>query len=125
MATATSSCRWPAIGKPVAYPKPIADILSQLIARRGYARQQSTAALETAWRQAVGEQFARTTRVGSVRRGVLEVTVANNLVSQELGFQKADLTRRLQQLAPDETITNIRFRVGSMAATEPASKHKT
>ena len=75
----------------LAYPKPIADVLSQLIAKRGYARQRSTATLESAWRQAVGEKFAATTRAGNLRRGTLEITVANNLLAQELGFRKDEL----------------------------------
>jgi predicted nucleic acid-binding Zn ribbon protein len=98
----------------MAQPRKIGDVLAQLIARRGYAREQSSAALESAWRQAVGERFGKFTRAGAVRRGTLEVTVANNLLVQELGFQKADLVDRLRQLSPDQPIENIRFRVGSV-----------
>jgi hypothetical protein len=97
------------------YPKQIGDLLSQLIARRGYAREESTAALEGAWRTAAGERFAGCSRAGSVRRGTLEVTVSNNLVAQELGFQKAELIERLERLAPEVRVANIRFRVGSVA----------
>ena len=100
----------------MAYPKPIADVLSQLIARRGYARQRSTATLESAWRQAAGQQFAGSTRAASLRRGTLEVTVANNLLAQELGFRKDELIEQLRRLAPDETINNLRFRTGRIAS---------
>lgn len=93
-------------------PRKIGDVLAQLIARRGYAREQSIAALDAAWRQAAGEQFARVTRAGAVRRGTLEVFVANNLLAQELGFQKDDLIHQLARLSPDEKITSLRFRVG-------------
>ncbi len=96
----------------MAYPKKIGDVLAQLVARRGYAREQSGAALETAWQQAVGEQLAKFTRAGAIRGGALEVTVANNLLVQELGFQKADLIERLHRLSPDQKITSLRFRVG-------------
>jgi predicted nucleic acid-binding Zn ribbon protein len=98
----------------MAYPKKIGDVLAQLVARRGYAREQSSAALEAAWQQAAGEQLAKFTRVGSIRGGTLEVTVANNLLVQEMGFQKADLIERLQRLSPDQKITNLRFRVGQV-----------
>ncbi len=100
----------------MAYPKPIADVLSQLIAKRGYARQRSTASLENAWCQAVGQKFAATTRAGNLRRGTLEITVANNLLAQELGFRKSELIEQLQRLAPDESITNLRFRTGRIAS---------
>ena len=96
-------------------PRKIGDVLAQLIARRGYAREQSTAALEAAWRQVAGPQFASVTRAGVVRRGTLEVLVANNLLAQELGFQKDDLIERLARLSPQENITNLRFRVGSVS----------
>ena len=97
-------------------PRPIADVLSQLIAKRGYARERAGAALTSAWTKAVGPQFAATTRAGNVRRGTLEITVANNLLAQELGFRKTELIEQLQRLAPDETITNLRFRTGRIAS---------
>ena len=99
----------------MAQPRKIGDVLAQLIARRGYARERSDAAMDAAWREAVGGQFGRFTRAGTVRRGTLEVTVANNLVAQELGFQREDLIKKMARLAPDEPITGIRFRVGNVS----------
>ncbi|HTQ40444.1 MAG TPA: DUF721 domain-containing protein [Pirellulales bacterium] len=98
----------------MAQPKQIGDVLAQLIARRGYAREQSTAALEAAWREAAGGQFAAVTRAGIVRRGTLEVIVSNNLLAQELGFREDELIGRLRQLSPETKIIKIRFRVGSV-----------
>jgi predicted nucleic acid-binding Zn ribbon protein len=98
----------------MAQPRRIGDVLSQLIARRGYAREQSAAAIQTAWERALGDQFAATTRAGAVRRGTLEVIVPNNLVAQELGFRKEDLIQKLARLAPDQQVGNIRFRVGAV-----------
>lgn len=95
-------------------PRQIGDVLAQLIARRGYARQQSTAAVETAWREAAGEKIAAISRAGQLRRGTLEVLVPNNLLAQELGFQKDELIARLQKLSPEANITKLRFRVGSV-----------
>jgi hypothetical protein len=95
-------------------PRKIGDVLAQLVARRGYAREQSTAALDGAWRQAAGDELAKVTRAGALRRGTLEVLVANNLLVQELGFQKDQLIGRLLQLAPDHKIANIRFRIGAI-----------
>ena len=58
------------------------------MARRGSARVQSSEALEAAWRDAAGPLMAKYTRVGQIRRGTLEVLVANSTLLQELGFQK-------------------------------------
>jgi hypothetical protein len=95
-------------------PRKISDVLTQLIARRGYAREQSSAALEAAWREAAGKSLAGVTKAGNLRRGTLEVFVANNLLAQELGFQTDELVRKLEQLAPQEKITKLRFRIGAI-----------
>ena len=54
------------------------------------------------------------TRVGQLRRGTLEVVVANSTLVQELGFQKQTLLKSLAELLPDEGIENLRFRVGNI-----------
>ena len=95
-------------------PQAIGNILSELMARRGFARVQSGAAYDAAWREAAGTLMAQYTRVGAVRRGKLEVVVANSTLMQELLFQKSDLLRNLTQLLPDEGIQDLRFRLGAM-----------
>jgi predicted nucleic acid-binding Zn ribbon protein len=95
-------------------PQAIGDILSSLMARKGFARVQSTEALESAWRDAAGPLMAKYTRVGAIRSNTLEVMVANSTLLQELGFQKASLLNSLAQLLPDEKIQNLRFRVGNV-----------
>jgi predicted nucleic acid-binding Zn ribbon protein len=96
------------------HPRQIGDVLTQLIARRGYAREQSTAALEAAWQQAAGAKLAAQTRAAGLRRGTLEVLVASNLLAQELGFEHDALISRLQKLSPQTKITTLRFRVGNV-----------
>jgi len=93
-------------------PEPIANILSELMARRGYARVRSAAAYDTAWRAAAGPLAAAYSRVGALRRGKLDVVVANSTLVQELVFQKLDLLKTLAKLLPDEGIQDLRFRVG-------------
>jgi len=95
-------------------PQHIGNVLSELMARRGYARVQSATAYDTAWREAAGELVAEHTCVGSLRRGTLEVIVANSTLMQELGFRKAALLKTLGRLLPDEGIENLRFRVGTI-----------
>jgi predicted nucleic acid-binding Zn ribbon protein len=95
-------------------PQAIGDVLSELMARRGFARVQSAAALEAAWREAAGPLAAQYSRVGQLQRGTLEVVVANSTLVQELGFQKQQLLAALAALLPDESIKNLRFRAGSI-----------
>ena len=56
----------------------------------------------------------REAHAGGIRRGALEVYVANSTLMQELTFQKPDLLEKLRQLLPDEKIANLRFRVGAI-----------
>ena len=93
-------------------PKRIADVVNDLMARRGYAQVQSSAACADAWRAAAGSALGVHTVAGNIRRGVLEVFVRNSAVSQELTFRKKKLIAELTRLAPDLKVRDLRFRVG-------------
>ncbi|MGC3966078.1 MAG: DUF721 domain-containing protein [Pirellulales bacterium] len=75
---------------------------------------RSSESAEEAWREAVGPVLGPQTRVGPVKRGVLEVTAANSMVAQELQFQKQQIVARLADLLPDEKIRDIRCKIGSV-----------
>ena len=95
-------------------PKRMADLLAQLMARRGYAREHAASACAEAWAQAVGARMIGHSQPGRVRSGVLEITVRNSVALQELTFQKKQLIRDLARLLPAEQIHDIRFRVGAI-----------
>jgi predicted nucleic acid-binding Zn ribbon protein len=95
-------------------PQPIKEVLAELIARRGYAREQSGAAFQAAWQAAAGEFLAGHTRCGNLRRGVLEVAVSNSILMQEITFRKASLLKELTRLLPDSQITDIKLRIGAV-----------
>lgn len=94
-------------------PQPIADVLSRLIARRGYARVQSGAELLAAWRTAAGPLAAHTLP-GELSRGVLRVQVRHSTLMQELTFAKAEILTKLTALLPEQNIRELRFRVGAV-----------
>jgi predicted nucleic acid-binding Zn ribbon protein len=96
----------------MAQPRRIGNIVADLVARRGYARIQATATFSEAWQEAAGVQLGKFSRAGAVKRGVLEVQVANSTMVQEMTFQKAMLLKKLAALAPDENIRDLKFRVG-------------
>ncbi|HEX6963387.1 MAG TPA: DUF721 domain-containing protein [Lacipirellula sp.] len=95
-------------------PKPIADVIAQVVQKRGYAQVRAAGQWNEAWREAAGEAFAAVTEVGQLRRGVLEVTVASSLVMQELTFEKERILDHLQTARPDAGIKQLRFRVGNI-----------
>jgi predicted nucleic acid-binding Zn ribbon protein len=96
-------------------PRPLSDILGDLFTVRGYGRLRARQELEDAWNTAVGEPNCRQTRLGEVRRGVLNVTVAHSTLLEELSaFRKPALLSALRLGAPATTIHDIRFRVGTV-----------
>src|SRR5262245_14779359 len=104
-------------------PKALSEILGELFASRGYGRLRAQMELESAWNTAVGEPHCRQTRLGEVRRGVLNVTVAHPTLLEELAaFQKPALLQALRQNAPGTVVHDIRFRVGHVEPSESASK---
>lgn len=95
-------------------PQSIANILAELMARNGLGRVQSAADLQKAWQEAAGPMASRYTRAAAVRRGKLEVIVANSTFMQELNFQKSALVEALARLLPDQKIKDLRFRLGAI-----------
>jgi hypothetical protein len=99
-------------------PKKPANIISQLMARKGYCQTQSANELSEVWQQAVGDKWKNKTKAGNVNRGVLEVFVANAAVNQKIGFEKRKILAALKQRVPQNKITDIKFRVGSVDHNE-------
>ena len=95
-------------------PKRVADVLAQLVQKRGYAQVRAAQAHHAAWQAAAGPQFAPVTEPGKIARGTLEVTAANSLVMQELSFEKERLLAAIQQSLPEAGIKQLRFRVGQI-----------
>ena len=95
-------------------PKKIGEILPQLMARRGYAEQQQNNVLEKAWLTAVGGTFAKHTRVGRIRGGVMEVIVRNSTILQELTFRKTQLVQALASELSGNKVSDLKFRIGQL-----------
>ena len=78
-------------------PKSLSEILEELFTVRGYGRLCARRELEDAWNVAVGAEYCRQTRLGEVRRGVLNVTVAHSTLLEELAaFHKPALLAALR-----------------------------
>lgn len=95
-------------------PKRPANILSQLMARKGYGQKKTNDELDEIWNVIVGEKWQTKTRVGNISRGVLEVFVSSAAVNQHLGFQKKKLIAELIKRVPQNKIKDIKFSLGSI-----------
>ena len=98
---------------PSSGPEKLGEILSRLFTARGWGRRQDRLHLEQAWAEAAGPEYAAHTRVEALRRGVLEVTVGNAVLLQELAhFHKPPAARRPAAALPGTPLTDLRFRAG-------------
>jgi predicted nucleic acid-binding Zn ribbon protein len=95
-------------------PKKIADVIAQLITRRGYGRIEANEQLSDVWAMAAGEPLASYSRPGKLRRSTLEITVTNSTIMQEFTFQKQRILAELGRKMPDAKIRDLRFRVGTI-----------
>ncbi len=95
-------------------PKQIGNVLAQVVQRHGYAQVRATGERDEAWLEVAGEAVASATQVGALKRGVLEIQVANSLQMQELTFRKEKLIKKLQTALPDAGIKQLRFRLGQV-----------
>jgi predicted nucleic acid-binding Zn ribbon protein len=94
-------------------PQKMADIVSQLMSRRGYDRLIEADEYRDAW-EAVSGRLAEQSTPGNLRRGTLEIYVSSSIVMQELTFQKSKFLTALQQELPQKKITDLRFRIGTI-----------
>lgn len=94
-------------------PENLSDILGRLFTSRGWGRKNDRLRLEQAWMSAAGEDWAKQTRVGGIRRGVLEVDVRNAVLMQELTqFHKKKLLEKLRISLAGMRLTDLKFRAG-------------
>ncbi|MFO0946936.1 MAG: DUF721 domain-containing protein [Planctomycetota bacterium] len=92
-------------------PKKVGNVLGAILAKYGYANATAQLELEQAWRSVVGEPANKRSRVGSLRRGTLEILVDNSTLLQELeAFRKDELLEAMQQVVRHSKIESLRFR---------------
>ena len=99
--------------------EPLSEVLDNLFATRGYGRLLAVKELEDAWNAAVGEPGCRQTRLGEVRRGILNVTVAHSTLLEELAaYRNPPYWPRWADCARDLD-SRHRFRVGPIQSPYP------
>jgi hypothetical protein len=102
-------------------PELLGEILSRLFTARGWGRRQDRLRLEQAWTDAMAAcgLAPDETRVNGLRRGVLEVLVANAVMLQELAhFHKRKLLEAVRGKLAGTMIHDLRFRAGVIRKDE-------
>ena len=95
-------------------PQRISDVLTDLMATRGYAQLSANQECNEAWKSVVGN-IHKLSRATEVKRGVLHVVVSNSVVMQELTFRKQELIPALDAALPSHQVKDVRFRVGTIS----------
>jgi predicted nucleic acid-binding Zn ribbon protein len=92
-------------------PRKIGEVLTDLMAFRGYGQAQAADECQQAWKQVVGD-LAKFTQAAEIKRGTLHVVASNSVVIQELTFRKAELLAAMARRLPQQNIKGLRFRQG-------------
>jgi len=93
-------------------PQHLSGALAELIAMRGIARVQGSSQVATVWREVAGDAIAKQTRILGIKRGVLQVAVANSPLLAELAsFHRSALLEKLKREHADLKIRDIKFRL--------------
>ncbi len=80
-------------------------------ARDRAAPRTGLAAVQAAWRSAVGEQLAAVAEPVSERAGALTIECADTVWAQELDLMQAQLLERLREELGELAPASLRFRV--------------
>jgi hypothetical protein len=93
-------------------PQALGDVLSRLMALRGYGRVRGGRQLADVWRDAAGEKIAARTRVMGLKNGVLQIGVSNApLLSELASFHRHALLASLQKSGGEHHIRDLKFRL--------------
>lgn len=93
-------------------PEPVANIVADVLARRGLSARVEQAAIIPEWAQLVGEQIAAVTEPRSVSaNGTLFVAVTTNAWMNELSLLEPELLRSLNARATRAPIKRIRWQL--------------
>ena len=95
-------------------PRPLKSAISELVSLRGLARRGAQSDLERIWVEVAGVEVGSRTKPVAIRRGVLQVSVADApLLSQLSSYQKHTLLERLQNEHAGLKIRDLKFRLDS------------
>lgn len=97
--------------RPVEGPQSLGDVVTRLVALRGYAQSGGQRQLERMWRHAAGEEIGRTTRVLGLKNGTLMIGVGSSALLSELAaFHKQDLLQKVRS-GSEGRICDLKFRL--------------
>ena len=93
-------------------PVPLSDALAKVGAELGLAPGDAYGALDTRWREVMGNDVAAHARLVSVRDGTLTVAVDDPIWATQLRYLEPAVVTRATALLGPGVVTRMRVRVG-------------
>ncbi len=90
-------------------PQKLGDILSSVLAKRGYLTPSYEAEIKREWPSLVGEKIAEVSECTEMRGGVLYVRVSVASWRQELSFLKKEILKKIKEKTRCKSINEIIF----------------
>jgi predicted nucleic acid-binding Zn ribbon protein len=90
-------------------PKPIGDVLNDVLEDAGVLRQFERLGVLDLWPEIVGERVAQVTRARNVDDTTLVVEVRSSAWLMELNMMKGDLLERVNEHAPETPMDRLVF----------------
>jgi len=92
-------------------PGQVGNAVLRLIREKGLMNRGASSVLNSEWAAIVGTELAQRSRAKRIRNGVVEVSVSNSAVLEELrGFMHQQVLEELQKRLPESGIRGIRYR---------------
>ena len=99
-------------------PKPLADILSEVDALRGFRKTNARQTMVDAWADVAGEAAAGS-HPAQIKAGVMIVSVRTAALLDELSnFRKAELLAALRERHPGLKLRGLKFKLTRFEAQE-------
>lgn len=89
--------------------KPLADILRQFIRNEGLETPLLQKRVVDAWEQVTGRTVSTYTEEKFIKNQVLFVKITNPALRQDLSMMRSQLTRRLNEAAGGNIISDVRI----------------
>lgn len=89
--------------------KPLADILRQFIRNEGLETPLLQKRVVDAWEQVTGRTVSSYTEEKFIKNQVLFVKITNPALRQDLSMMRSQLTRRLNEAAGGNVISDVRI----------------
>jgi predicted nucleic acid-binding Zn ribbon protein len=89
--------------------KPLADILRQFIRNEGLETPLLQKRVVDAWEQVTGRTVSTYTEEKFIKNQVLFVKITNPALRQDLSMMRSQLTRRLNEAAGGNVISDVRI----------------